>query len=384
MTQARSTKSRSRLDAYEKLATKVNTADTREAAAKAALSIDASMQRLGSSLITLEQACLSTPNGEAVLSDFSYAFTRRDRLGIVGPNGAGKTTLLRALQGALPLDSGALQTGETVVVGHYTQQGLDWPEDSRVLQLVREAVARAPGGGVSADADERAATGLLSRFMFPPPRWHERIGKLSGGERRRLQLLEVLAKQPNILFLDEPTNDLDLASIAVLEEFLLDFDGVLVVVSHDRYFLDKVVEHYFVLAGDGTGSVVDWSGSFSEYLEYRDAKEAAAAAARAPPKAPASGGAEGSKGQQQGGGDGGSGSKATKPLSDFEQRQMAALEDELEARNEELRALQQRIEAFDQARNGYSELAEWTEKVDTLSSSLAATEEKWLALAERA
>ena len=150
---------------------------------------------------------------EQVLRDFSYDFNSMDRVGVVGPNGAGKSTLLRALQGQLPLVGGEVQTGETVVFGHYEQTGLDWPAEMRVLELVREAVARAPGGGKSGEADERAANGLLSQFLFPKARWGERIGQLSGGERRRLQLLQVLAKQPNFLLLDEPTNDLDLASI---------------------------------------------------------------------------------------------------------------------------------------------------------------------------
>ena len=143
-----------------------------------------------------------------------------------------------------------------------------------MLQLVREAVSEGPTAGVSADADERQASLLLKQFLFPPSRWHSPVAKLSGGERRRLQLLQVLARQPNVLLLDEPTNDLDLDTIAVLETFLQTFAGVLIIVSHDRYFLDKVVDHLFVLSADGSAEVRDWGGSFSEYLEYTDAAEA--------------------------------------------------------------------------------------------------------------
>ena len=282
--------------------------------------------------------------------------------------------------GELPLVGGSVEVGETVAFGYYAQQGMAWKEDLRVLELVREAVATSPTGGKSGEADERSASTLLSQFLFPPSRWGERVAKLSGGERRRLQLLTVLAKQPNFLMLDEPTNDLDLTSIAVLEDFLLGYTGVLICVSHDRYFLDKVCDHHFVLAGDGTGSLLDWQGSFSEYLDYREAKAALEAAAAAPPPPPplskssaavATAPAEAAA------------SKAAKPLSAFELKAMARLETELEGLNEERAKLQGQVSGFDAKRNGYTELAEWNEALEALGPKIDEVEEKWLELAER-
>jgi len=314
-------------------------------------------------------------------------------VGVVGPNGAGKSTLLRALQGLLPLASGTIEAGETVTFGYYEQSGLgEVSSNLRVQELVQEAVACAPGGGVSADADEKAATSLLSRFLFPPRRWHERVEKLSGGERRRLQMLRVLARQPNFLLLDEPTNDLDLDTIGVLEDFLRDdFDGVLVVVSHDRYFLDKVVDHLFVLPGDDVAEVRDWQASFSEYLVYRDhelqqqqqqqqqeqqeqqeeeEEEEATAESSGPPVAEATAAV--------------ASSKNAKPLSNYERNQLERLEEEMESLTGQQSDRQRMIDTFDPARNGYSELSEWTEEVGILAAKLADVELKWLELADRA
>ena len=395
---ARSTKSKSRLDAYETLSKKVKKFTSREAATKGALTLDADAQRLGSAIVRFVGASVDALSGAAVLRDFSYDFGRGDRVGVVGPNGVGKSTLLRALKGELPVVGGNIETGETVRFGHYEQQGLvDWPDETRVLAFVREAVARSPGGGQSGEQDERKASQLLSQFMFPPSRWGERVGQLSGGERRRLQLLSVLASQPNFLLLDEPTNDLDLPSIAALEDFLLSYAGVLVVVSHDRYFLDKICSHHFVLDESGSGEVLDWQGTFSEYLQYRDAKTAADAAraaqaiGRSSRQAVAKG-TEMEEKQQVEAGDvpatasaaaDGSGARM-KPLSDFEIRVMEKLEAELDGLNGERDALQKKVDGFDSARNGYTELTEWTEAIDELGSKIDEVEEKWLALAERA
>ena len=376
---ARESKSKSRLEAYEALKKKVGKAENRAAATAKSLQIEAGAQRLGNTIVSFEDATLNAPSGVAVLKDFTYDFRRRDRVGIVGPNGAGKSTMLKALQDQLPLETGEIEIGETVCFGHYEQTGMEWPSNMRVLDVVREAVATSPNGGRSADADERAASGLLGQFLFPPPRWGERIGKLSGGERRRLQLLTVLAKQPNFLLLDEPTNDLDLDSIQVVEDFLLEsYNGVLVVVSHDRYFLDKVCDHHFVLSGDGTGELVDWQGTFSEYLTYRDAKAAIEAeAAAAPPKEAAAPSPPPSAPKA-------AEDKASKPLSNFEIKEMERLEAELDGLNEERDALQKRIAGFDPNRNGYTELNEWTEAESALGPRIDTVEEKWLALAERA
>ena len=199
---ARSTKSKSRLDAFESLSKKLQKAGNKLEAAKGKLTIEAGTQRLGTAVVRFVGASVDAPNGKPVLRDFTYDFNSRDRVGVVGPNGAGKSTLLRALQANLPLVGGEVSTGETVVFGHYEQTGLEMPDGMRVLELVQEAVAMAPEGGSSGEKDERMARTLLSQFLFPQSRWGERIGQLSGGERRRLQLLTVLAKQPNFLLLD--------------------------------------------------------------------------------------------------------------------------------------------------------------------------------------
>ena len=379
---ARESKSRSRVEAYEALAAKVS----RLSGKRDSLEISASMRRLGSALVRVVGASLdagvASDDGvgvKPVLRGFSYEFSKKDRLGVVGPNGAGKSTFLRALQAELPLRAGKIETGETVVFGHYEQQGMSVAPETRVLRLVQAAVAAAPGGGASADADERAASRLLGQFLFPPARWNVRFDKLSGGERRRLQLLCVLAKQPNFLLLDEPTNDLDLDSIGVLEEFLLnEYAGVLVVVSHDRYFVDKVTDHLLVLAGDGTGGAVDWQGSFTEHLQYQEAQAQLQQQAQAPPPPPQP---QAAPSAPQGGG-----SKAGKPLSDFERRAMERLEAELEALGDEQAALQEKIDGFDSTSqfSSYTELSEWTVKIDELQATIDEREVKWLELAERA
>ena len=199
---ARSTKSKSRLDAFESLGKKLQKAGNKLEAAKGKLTIEAGTQRLGTAVVRFVGASVDAPNGKPVLRDFTYDFNSRDRVGVVGPNGAGKSTLLRALQANLPLVGGEVSTGETVVFGHYEQTCQLPPDGMRVLELVQEAVAMAPEGGSSGEKDERMARTLLSQFLFPQSRWGERIGQLSGGERRRLQLLTVLAKQPNFLLLD--------------------------------------------------------------------------------------------------------------------------------------------------------------------------------------
>jgi ATP-binding cassette subfamily F protein uup len=189
----------------------------------------------------------------------------------------------------------------------------------------------------------------------------------------------------------EPTNDLDLPSINVLEEFLMSYNGVLVVVSHDRYFLDRVCDHHFVLSADDTGEVLDWQGTFSEYLEYRDAKAATELekSAKAEAKAVAMGPGEGQSGDLADDGSGGTGAPkaakdASKPLSNFEVREMERLEAELEALNEKQEGLQRQVSSFDNAKNGYEELARWTEEAEAMNAQIEAVEEKWLALAERA
>ena len=200
------------------------------------------------------------------------------------------------------------------------------------------------------------------------------MGRLSGGERRRLQLLSVLAKEPNVLLLDEPTNDLDLDTLAVLEDFLLGFKGVLLVVSHDRYFVDKVCDQLFVLGAGGDGDVRRWPDSFTQWVEWKRREEEEQKAVPSSPSSPAPPAPPPPP----------KAAESSKPLSAFEERELASLEAKIEELTEAEAALQTQINGFDADRNGYSELEEWTAELDALGAKLATTEEKWLALAERA
>jgi ATP-binding cassette subfamily F protein uup len=227
-----------------------------------------------------------------LLKDFSYEFSKGDRVGIVGGNGVGKSTFIKLLAGLQAPTSGDIKIGDTVVIGHYEQQGLDLPGDLTVMDYVINSGALSDGGFTARDLQNYQASGgvtelksgdggsaakvdafeLIKRFGFERSRAFEKIGSLSGGERRRLQLLGVLAKRPNVLLLDEPTNDLDLNTLNVLEQYILeDYDGVLIVVGHDRAFLDAVTSHLFVFEGDGI--VRNFEGSFSDFIQFDKDRE---------------------------------------------------------------------------------------------------------------
>lgn len=219
-------------------------------------------RRLGTNIMTMENVSLKFGD-KVVLDDFSYDFNAGDTIGIVGANGVGKSTFLSMLTERQQPDSGQVIPGETVVFGIYDQMGIQFDEDQRVMMFVKQRVLARDGSSLAEAPSE--VNQLLEQFQFPKERWNERIRSLSGGERRRLQLLSVLTQRPNFLILDEPTNDVDLDTLAALEEYLAEFKGVLVIVSHDRYFVDKVTEHLFVF--EGNGIVKDYLGSLTDYAE---------------------------------------------------------------------------------------------------------------------
>jgi ATP-binding cassette subfamily F protein uup len=229
------------------------------------MQLDMKITRLGGQV--LEVANIQKRFGEKViLNGFSYSFKRGERIGVIGGNGAGKSTFLNILTGAEPADSGTIETGSTVQFGHYKQQGLTLPPDKRaidVLKDVAEVIELSDGSRISAGQ-------FLERFRFNSETQYTPIGKLSGGEKRRLGLMMALLRHPNFLILDEPTNDLDLETLQILEEFLLGFGGCLIIVSHDRFFMDKLVEHFFVFEGNGV--VRDFNGSYMEYRALADRK----------------------------------------------------------------------------------------------------------------
>ncbi len=259
-----------------------------------------------------------------ILNDFNYNFARFEKVGIVGDNGAGKSTFIKMLLGELPPDSGHFDVGETVRWGYYSQEGMtDFDERKKVIDAVREIAETVRID----DKTTLTAQQFLTHFLFEPATQQKYIYKLSGGERRRLYLATVLMRQPNFLILDEPTNDLDIMTLGVLENYLADFKGCVIVVSHDRFFLDRIVDHLFVMKGDG--EVRDFPGDYSTYRHCvrQEEKEARAAAEEAKKIAEAKSGAEPGSAKQK---------TERKPKLTFkEKREMEALEAELESLNKE-------------------------------------------------
>lgn len=258
---ARTTKSKSRLDAFDDLREK---AAGQKPADK--LRLDLSMNRLGGKILEMKKVRKSF--GELTLLDgFDYTFKKGERIGVVGANGTGKTTFLNIVTGLERPDSGKIQTGETVKFGYYSQQGIAFDETQRVIDMAREQAEVI----VLADGAKLNASQFLNWFQFPPAVQQTPVYKLSGGEKRRLFLLTVLIRNPNFLVLDEPTNDLDLTTLTILEEFLLSFEGCLIIVSHDRYFMNRLVDHLFVFEGGGV--IRDFNGDYTEYRAQQRATE---------------------------------------------------------------------------------------------------------------
>lgn len=250
---ARSTKARSRIDNFYDVEAraKQRIEDTK-------VELQMKMNRLGGKIAELKKVYKSYGDKQ-ILKGFDYTFKKGDRIGVVGKNGAGKSTFLQMLQGLEPADSGKINVGDTVVFGNFSQQGLVFKEDMRVIEYVKsiaESFPLAGGGSLS-------AAQFLQLFLFPPDQQYTYLSKLSGGEKKRLQLLTVLFRNPNFLILDEPTNDLDLPTLSVLENFLSEYQGCLLIVSHDRYFMDRLVDHLFVFEGDGV--VRDFPGNYTLY-----------------------------------------------------------------------------------------------------------------------
>ena len=254
---ARGTKQKARVDAFTKVEEKATASRTQD---KVELSVK--VTRLGGKI--LELINLEKAFGEKKLfQGFSYTFKKGEKIGVAGKNGAGKSTFLDILLGNTQPDRGKIQTGETVVFGYYSQGGMKLSEDKRVIELVKEIAEFIP----MADGSKLSASQLLQRFNFPPEVQFGFVSKLSGGEKRRLYLMTILIRNPNFLILDEPTNDLDIATLQTLEEFLENYAGCVLIVSHDRYFMDKLVDHVFVFEGDGV--IKDFPGSYSEYRYWK-------------------------------------------------------------------------------------------------------------------
>lgn len=260
---ARTTKSKSRQDDFYDIKEK---AQSRRRENKVELEIN--MERMGSKIIELHKISKKFKD-HVILDNFSFDFQRGERIGIIGKNGTGKSTFLNLLTGTIPLDAGKVVVGETIKIGYYTQSGINPKPGQRVIDVIKEYGDFIPlmkGKIISASQ-------LLERFLFDPKKQYDFVDKLSGGELKRLYLCTVLIQNPNFLILDEPTNDLDIVTLNVLESFLLDYPGCLLVVSHDRYFMDKIVDHLFIFRGDGV--IEDFPGNYSDFRAYEDSADVA-------------------------------------------------------------------------------------------------------------
>ncbi|KHJ37133.1 ABC transporter ATP-binding protein uup [Pedobacter glucosidilyticus] len=256
--QARATKSKARIDAFYDLEER-----SRGNGAKEQVKLEVKVSRQGNQILEIEHI-YKTFNHVAIIEDFSYTFKKGDKIGLTGKNGTGKSTFLNLITGELKEDAGTIKKGETTVFGYYHQSGLSFQEDERVIDVVKniaEYITLADGSVITASQ-------LLTLFLFPPKKQHGFVSLLSGGEKKRLHLMKVLIKNPNFLILDEPTNDLDIDTLNVLEEFLENYPGVLILVSHDRYLVDKLTEQLFIL--EGNGKIRIYNGNYSSYREEQE------------------------------------------------------------------------------------------------------------------
>ncbi len=254
---ARGTKAKSRVDAFHDLKDK-----TSGAKKDSDFKLEFKSERLGKKIVECHN--VSKYYGEfTALEKFSYKFKKKERVGIVGPNGVGKSTFVKLITQEIKPDTGKVVVGDTIHFGHYHQEGMQLNEDLRVIDVIRDIAEEIPLG----NGTKLSPAAFLEKFLFNRKQQQVYVSKLSGGEKRRLYLLTVLVTNPNFLILDEPTNDLDIVTLNILEEFLIDFPGCLVIISHDRYFLDKLTEHLFVLEGEG--KIKDWNGNYKEYRLWK-------------------------------------------------------------------------------------------------------------------
>ena len=354
--QARATKARSRIDAFRDLESRLKT--TRRSGE---VRLDVGASRIGTKIF--EARDVSKRFGDVVILDkFNYNFTRYEKLGIVGDNGCGKSTLLKLLTGIERPDSGVIDIGETVRFGYYSQQGLEFDDSMRVIDVVTAIAEQVELG----DGRRMSASQLLQHFLFTPETQYNYVARLSGGERRRLYLCTVLMQSPNFLVLDEPTNDLDIVTLGILEEYLQAFKGCVIVVSHDRYFVDKVADHLLVFCGGG--EIRDFAGAYSEYVawkrEYEAARRTETAQARPKPQAAKTQAAE----------------AVPRKLSFNEKRELEALETEIPALEAEKAALEASLSS------GTLPVEELTAQSRRIAELIASIDEKtmrWLELSER-
>ncbi len=350
MPQARGTKSQSRINAFYDLEEK-----TKQRSDNQSINLNMKMARQGNKILELDHIGQSFGDIK-IINDFNYTFKRADRIGLAGKNGTGKSTLLNIITGNLVPEKGKVSTGETTVYGYYKQGGLAFNEKERVIDIVKsdaEYIKMADGSMITASQ-------LLTLFLFPPKKQHGMVEKLSGGEKKRLHLMKVLMQNPNFLILDEPTNDLDIDTLNVLEEFLENFPGVLILVSHDRYLLDKMSEQLFIM--EGNGEVTIYNGNYSEHrISLETPKE------KTPSKTKT---------------DTTSNSTLIKKPSYKEQKELEDCEDKIEFLESEIDKLTVSLLTIDSA--DYVKIQETTKFIEDKKKELDEVMERWLELSESA
>ncbi len=363
---ARSTKQKAHIARYEALR------DTAAPVRDSSVEMASVSSRLGKTTVELEHITKSYGD-RTLIRDFSYIFLRDDRIGIIGSNGCGKSTLMKIIAGSVEPDSGTVTIGQTVKIGYFSQENEALDENMRVIDYVRSGAEyiRQPDGSLI------TASAMLERFLFPGDMQYALIKKLSGGEKRRLYLLRILMEAPNVLFLDEPTNDLDIATLTILEDYLDHFDGIVAVVSHDRYFLDRVVRRIFSYEEDGR--LVQYEGGYTDYLHACEAKNTAAdghtnnSVSKAPSEA------EPAKTVNRNNWKDGQTKK--KKMTYQEQKDFETIEDDIAA-------IEERLDAIDtemtRAASDFVQLAKLSEEKEKLSQELEQKMDRWMYLEELA
>nr|WP_319569575.1 ABC-F family ATP-binding cassette domain-containing protein [uncultured Draconibacterium sp.] len=357
MPKARSHKAKYRVDSFQDLKEKAsqNIRDD-----KVEMSVKSA--RLGKKIVELEHVSKSFP-GVKLIEGFSYKFQRFEKVGIVGKNGTGKSTFLNLLTQSLTPDSGTVEIGQTIKYGYYRQEGIAFDPQEKVIEAVQKIAEFIH----FEDGSKMSATQMLTRFLFPPETQYNYIEKLSGGEQRRLYLCTVLMENPNFLILDEPTNDLDIMTLNVLEDYLQSFAGCVVVVSHDRFFMDKIVDHLFVFEGEGT--ITDFPGNYTVYRNKVEEEEQQKAKEEAKKKAEAKSEAAAKPSQPQ----------TKKKLSYNEKREFKQLENEIPELEAQIGELE---ELLNSGNLNHDELYEKSLQLDDMKSQLDEKELRWLELSE--
>lgn len=352
---ARTTKQKARLERLEVLK------NTASPISDASVAMEAVTGRMGKKTIELKNVSKGFGDRQ-LISDFSYIVLRGQRLGIIGPNGCGKSTLMNLLAGQLTPDSGTIEVGETIKIGYFAQEEAIMDPNQRVIDYIRDVAEYIPTKDGSVSASQ-----MLERFLFDGSMQYSLIRKLSGGERRRLYLLRVLAQGANVLLLDEPTNDLDIATLTILEDFLETFDGIIITVSHDRYFLDAVVDRIFAFEN---GYLQQYEGGYTEYLEAkmrREAMQSASAPKTTAAVGKAAAAAGSSKDWKQ--------NQPTKLKFSFkEQREFETIDDDIAALEDKLAAIEAQMEEY---ASSYTKLTELTVEKEQIEAQLEEKMERW-------